>query len=538
VGRVVVIGGGPGGSTAGTMLARQGHDVVLFERERFPRQHIGESLLPASIPILDLLGVRAAVEQAGFVKKWGATMIWGAAQEPWSWYFRETNPRYPHSYQVWRPLFDQLLLDNSRRNGVDVREGHRVTEVLFDSGRVAGVRYDGGAGVTGIEEADFVVDASGQAAIIGRALDLRRWDPFFRNMAVYAYFSGARRLPSPDETNILVESYANGWFWTIPLHNGLTSVGAVVDRGTADARVRGRSLDRFLLDELAATDATAGLLRDAALSEGPYSIKDWSYTSDTVVGDGFILVGDAACFVDPLFSSGVHLALSAGVLAAAYVTSALKNPEMAVAAAPVYQELYYSHYNRFHEMAKLFYSSNRTVDSYFWEARRILGDRDHDHEYSPRQDFIRAVAGQPPQGYERVVLAQGDLPPGFVKSIKEAEDNLTSRQKRLIDGAGRLGASIPRLASDATIVHKPVLGDGEFVWGDVLISTTRPEGVACSPLVVDLLRGIDGIATTESIIERVARCYPPETIDQIKGNLIFAVQTLFVEGAIEELSGL
>ena len=103
-------------------------------------------------------------------------------------------------------------------------------------------------------------------------------------------------------------------------------------------------------------------------------VRDWSYLSDTVVGDGFILVGDAACFVDPLFSSGVHLALSAGILAAAYVTTALKDPALAVAAAPVYQELYYSHYNRFHEMAKLFYSSNRTVESYFWEARRILGD--------------------------------------------------------------------------------------------------------------------------------------------------------------------
>jgi FAD-dependent halogenase len=535
VGRVVVIGGGPGGSTAGTMLARQGHDVVLLERERFPRQHIGESLLPASLPILDLLGVREAVEQAGFVKKWGATMVWGAAHEPWSWYFRETNQRYPHSYQVWRPLFDQLLLDNSKRNGVAVREGHRVVEVLFDLGRVAGVRYESGAGGTRIEEADFVVDASGQAAIIGRALDLRRWDPFFRNMAVYAYFTGARRLPSPDETNILVESYANGWCWTIPLHNGLTSVGAVVDRETADARVRGRTLDRFLLDEIATTAATAGLLGDATLSMGPYSIKDWSYTSDRVVGEGFILVGDAACFVDPLFSSGVHLALSAGVLAGAYVTSALKDPEMAVAAAPVYQELYYSHYNRFHEMAKLFYSSNRTVDSYFWEARRILGDSDHDRAYSPRQDFIRAVAGQPPQGYERVVLARGDLPPGFVNSIKQAEDTLTSRQKRLVDGAGRLGAAVPRLAGDATIVRKPVLGDGEFVWGDALISTTRPEGMACSPLVVDLLRAIDGATAVEAIVEQVARRYPPDAIDQIKQNLIFAIRTLFVEGTIEGL---
>jgi hypothetical protein len=320
----------------------------------------------------------------------------------------------------------------------------------------------------------------------------------------------------------------------------LTSVGAVVDRGTVEDRVRGRTLDRFLLDEMAKTTATAGLLSGAALSKGPYSVKDWSYISDTVVGDGFILVGDAACFVDPLFSSGVHLALSAGILAAAYVTTALKDPALGLAAAPVYQELYYSHYNRFHEMAKLFYSSNRTVESYFWEARRILGEDDgHGHgSYTPRQDFIRAVAGQPPQGYERVVLAQGEWPPELVSGIKMAEDELASRRARLTEGARRLATSVPRLAADATIVRKPVLGEDEFVWGDVLLSRTRPEGVACSKLVVDLLRSIDGATPVESIIEGVAERYPPDSIDQVRSNLVFAIQTLFIDGAIEDLAGL
>ena len=120
---VVVIGGGPGGSTTATMLARQGWQVLLLERERFPRDHIGESLLPASIPVLEELGVLPAVQEPGFLQKWGATMVWGTDQTPWSWYFRETNQRYPHSYQVWRPQFDQLLLDNSRLHGVEVREG-------------------------------------------------------------------------------------------------------------------------------------------------------------------------------------------------------------------------------------------------------------------------------------------------------------------------------------------------------------------------------------------------------------------------------
>ena len=135
---VVVIGGGPGGSTTATMLARKGWQVLLLERERFPRDHIGESLLPASMPVLEELGVLPAVQEAGFLRKWGATMVWGTDKTPWSWYFRETNQRYPHAYQVWRPQFDQLLLDNSRAHGVEVREGHQVVDVLFEDGRAVG----------------------------------------------------------------------------------------------------------------------------------------------------------------------------------------------------------------------------------------------------------------------------------------------------------------------------------------------------------------------------------------------------------------
>src|SRR5262249_54834639 len=148
------------------------------------------------------LGVLPAVQAAGFLPKWGATMVWGKEPTPWSWYFRETNRRYPHSYQVWRPQFDQLLLGNARAAGVDVREGHRVLEVLFEADRATGVRYRAGERAEAIARAAFVVDASGQAALLGHALDLRRWDSFFQNLAVYGYFDGAERLPEPDTTNI------------------------------------------------------------------------------------------------------------------------------------------------------------------------------------------------------------------------------------------------------------------------------------------------------------------------------------------------
>ena len=144
----------PAGSAAATMLARKGWQVTVLEREKFPRDHVGESLLPASIPVLEELGALPAVESAGFLPKYGATMVWGSGDAPWSWYFKETSQRYPHSYQVWRPQFDQILLDNAKAQGVTVLEGHHVTEVIFDGGEAVGVEFTSANGETTTDTID------------------------------------------------------------------------------------------------------------------------------------------------------------------------------------------------------------------------------------------------------------------------------------------------------------------------------------------------------------------------------------------------
>ena len=225
-----------------------------------------------------------------------------------------------------------------------------------------------------------------------------------------------------------------------------------------------------------------------------------------VVGEGYILVGDAACFVDPLFSSGVHLALMAGVLAAAYVTTALKDPSMGAHAGRVYKDLYYKEYNHFHDLAALFYSSNRTTDSYFWEARRLLG---HGH-LSPRQAFLHAVAGQPPRSYERVVLEQGEAPAEFVHSVRSMEAERVARRAQLATILNQtdiqrttLYRLLPRLDSGVKVERQPILAEGEFVWGYVLRTAGYPEGIPCSGLVARLASLIDGNTSVGALVAKL-----------------------------------
>ena len=495
----VVIGGGPGGSTAATLLARRGGRVALLERERFPRPHVGESLLPASMPVLEELGVLAEVEEAGFPRKWGATMLWGREPDPWSWYFSETNRTYPHAYQVWRPTFDKILLDNARAAGAHVCEGYSVTSVEIRPGNTNSLTYRTRDGTAGTIEAGWIIDASGQSAIVGRTLGLRRWDQRFRNMAVFGYFEGSERLPEPDESNIFIESYQDGWVWNIPLWRGLNSVGIVVDSEQGTLGLSEHGIDAYFRRQIESTLLSRQMLSGARLTAGPSVVKDWSYTSSETVGDGWILVGDAACFVDPLFSSGVHLAMMSAVMAAAYVTASVRDPAMKAPAARVYQDLYHTEYSHFRELAALFYASNRTVESYFWESRRILGASEDEEA---RTSFIRAVAGQSARGYERAVLERGALPREFRSSVSALESERKARSAEF-DTATVLD-DVPLLTSGASIERRPVFADGDFQWSDVLVSSRRPEGIAVSPLVVALLSEIDGRRSVREIADRIA----------------------------------
>lgn len=378
---VVVVGGGPGGSTVATLTVTEGRRVLLLERESFPRYQIGESLLPATVHgICQLLGVGEEVERAGFTRKRGGTFRWGAEREPWNFLFAfspELAGPTSFAYQVPRADFDQILLDNARRAGVEVRERCQVLEVIADHERVRGVRYRDAEGADHEVLATYVVDASGNRSPLYRhAGGERRYSEFFRNRALFGYFRGGQRLPEPDAGNILCADFDEGWFWYIPLSPELTSVGAVVHADSSELREPDR--ERLLLSLIDRCDIVRDFLAEATrVTEGMYGEirirKDYSYTNDSFWRPGMALVGDAACFIDPVFSTGVHLATYSGLLAARSINSVLAGVIDEELAFAEFEGRYKREYRVFTEFLASFYDMNAATDSYFWRARKVAG---------------------------------------------------------------------------------------------------------------------------------------------------------------------
>ena len=393
----LILGGGPAGSTLATLLAQDGMRVALVEREVMPRPHVGESLIPGVLPALDASGALPLVEKAGFTQKYGATYIWGRTREPWTVKFSEVYPDQAFAWQVNRARFDKLLLDHAEAEGVEVRQGVTALGPLGSVDDVQGARVRAEDGSESALTADLTIDATGQDALFGRVFRTRQYNAALRHVALYGHWSGGRDLhdvigsdDAKDTGNILIVTVPDGWIWHIPIAHTMRSVGVVTDPD-AVANLSASSRTDYYLEQVRACPEIAALLEGGAwVSERVETLSDWSFFCSQFTGPGFMQVGDAACFIDPILSTGVTLAVNGALRAARAIRTGRAAPWLQGLAMNWYETEYRSIATDFADLAEHWYGGHADADAWFWRAKKLA---DPTRNFSIRQAFIHLSAG-------------------------------------------------------------------------------------------------------------------------------------------------
>lgn len=361
---VIVIGGGPAGSTAGALLAQHGRRTLIIEKSRFPRFHIGESLMPETYWTFKRLGMLPKLRASDFVKKYSVQFVNATGKESAPFYFDEMNPHEcSQTWQVLRSEFDQMMLDNAAEHGAHVWQGVAVSDVIFEADgangepRAAGVVATREDGARVEVRARVVVDATGTQALLSNKLGIRQADPSLRKAAVFAHYRGAYRDPGPrDEgaTLVLHVKDQNGWFWYIPLPDDAVSVGVV---GDIDYLIKGRAKpEQILLEEIERCTFLQPRLARAERVSPVHVLSDYSYGATRCAGNGWVLIGDAFTFLDPIYSSGVFLALKSGELAADAVHAALAAGDVSAARLGGWGDAFYAGVQNIRKLVYAFYT--------------------------------------------------------------------------------------------------------------------------------------------------------------------------------------
>lgn len=490
----VVIGGGPGGSTCATLLADAGKRVLVLEAAKFPRYHIGESLLSGTAELLARVGVLDRLENDGYIKKYGVEWVWGENREPWTVYFKDALAMpYDYGYQVERGPFDEMLLANAREHGAEVREQNRVTDFEVDGSGFATVEYRDASDAVGRVHTRWIVDASGQGGTVTKRFHDQQWDPYLTNLAVWSYWRGARRPPGLDAGNTFLPAFDDGWWWFIPLRDDITSIGVVADRKVLQEH-RGAGLEAYYADCMARTPELADRLHGAERTDVVHVQRDWSYTYDRFSGDGYIAVGDAACFIDPLFSTGVHLAMMSGFLAAATVNTVLDRPEMErERVLDFYERTYRKEFARLRAQVYFLYGGHgANKESYFWHARSQFDTPGIDAEKA----FVSLIAGafQHRSWYSRY-LERLDVPDGLRNTIQDIFDGKST-------GLGLDPQQPVARAADCSVVEDLAVDGMHLRWAR---SVVGPGGttLALTDTLESLLEMADGASSSAQLVDRL-----------------------------------
>jgi flavin-dependent dehydrogenase len=331
----LVIGGGPGGSTAAAELAAMGHDVVIVEKARHPRFHIGESLLPANLPLFEQMGLAEEVSRIGVFKP-GAEFVSDVYAKSNLFFFASASHLVAsHAYHVKRADFDQLLFENCRRRGARAFEGMRVRDVSWGGGGRAEVTAEDEHGAARTWRPRFVVDASGRDTVLASKLRLKDTNKRNNTAAIFAHFHGIDRRPGEAEGVITIHLAEAGWFWMIPLPDRLMSVGFV--SGPARLKDRAGGVEALFWSAVKATPSVAARMQQASATGPLTATGNYSYISRTTGDDRYILVGDAFTFLDPIFSSGVMIAMTTGMMAADAVHQVLADAGRGAKALRAYE---------------------------------------------------------------------------------------------------------------------------------------------------------------------------------------------------------
>lgn len=313
----LIIGAGPAGTSAATILAEYGHRVLIIEREKFPRYHIGESLIPFTFHALERLGMLPKMRASNFVKKYSVTFVQtdGRRSQPFYFHTRYDKDTIAQTWQVVRSEFDLMMLDNAREKGAQIIEETTVTGLIHENGRVAGVRVKDANGVASEYRAPITLDCTGKEALTSNLNGWRMKDPYLNKIAVWTYYKGSKREPGMDEGATTVAFVPDkGWFWHIPQHDDMVSVGVVAE-GKYLTRDGIKDPEAIFNREVQENEWIKDHLDTGHATGGYHVTSEYSRHSRHCASPGLLLVGDALCFLDPVFSSGVLLALKTGVMA-------------------------------------------------------------------------------------------------------------------------------------------------------------------------------------------------------------------------------